>query len=169
MELKATVKTKYNAKLITDSGRAALETMMLGLGAAAEKKARENVTPGVGPGPHPHISKHEDTGALQYSIFSDIKDTGNTVVVTVGNTTPPGAKINYGIILETGSVKMPAYPWLGPALAYARTRFQPLSNQAKMAFYAGKQTLVSFAKAHGRIIPGTAYKILRPKSRGKRR
>jgi hypothetical protein len=86
------------------------------IAAEVKEQARRNVTPGVGPGPHPHkpTSHHVDTGNLMRSIFYRTYERSGLVGAMIG--TP----INYGLFLELGwhaaSGAFYRYPWLEPAL-----------------------------------------------------
>jgi hypothetical protein len=99
-----------------------------------------NVSPGVGPGPHPHRTKHEDTGWAAKSIVARRRQKGATSGVSPawfsgsfsdrtpgrtpgarGRSTPPW---QYLFFLEWGfrtkSGKRYRYPWAAPAYKEAK-------------------------------------------------
>jgi hypothetical protein len=83
---------------------------------AAIKLAQEWVSPGIGPGPHPHITPHIDTGNLAANILvlEPFKWQGRFGFLSYGST--DAAK--YGLFLEVGyhtkSGSFVIYPWLWP-------------------------------------------------------
>ena len=78
------------------------------------EKAKKNVAPGVGPGPHPHRTPHEDSGTLMRNIKTATTATGDLVNGAVYT------DVDYGLYLEIGwHAKNGAfykYPWLLPAV-----------------------------------------------------
>ena len=78
---------------------------------AVKEQAKHNVSPGVGPGPHPHkpTSGHTDTGALEKSVFYRTGERGLLVWFVCGT------DLNYGMFLEIGwhskSGNFWKYPW----------------------------------------------------------
>ena len=84
---------------------------------AVKKQAQHNVSPGIGPGPHPHVSSHKDTGALKKSIFYRTWEKSGEVGFAVGT------DLHYGLYLEMGwhtkSGSFFRYQWLYPALQTA--------------------------------------------------
>ena len=85
-------------------------------GALIRDAARARVMPGVGPGPHPHRTPHEDTGNLARNIVYRVTTTQRGGELEVGP--KPGGY--YGTYLELGwhtaSGAFYKYPWLRPAL-----------------------------------------------------
>ena len=145
MQIQARVSFKMNPELIKAAGKRGLEETVLAFGEFVQVEAKKNVTPGRGPGPHPHISEHEDTGALMRAIFNDLIMEGDKIRVVVGANAPVPGKINYGIVLETGSRYMPPYPWLSPAYHKARSQFSRFMDKGKAAFMAGSWKVSNFA------------------------
>jgi hypothetical protein len=82
---------------------------------AAIRLAQEWVSPGIGPGPHPHITPHDDTGLLhdEVVVLERFRWHGRYGFLQYGN---EGA--NYGYWLELGfhsrSGAFWIYPWLWP-------------------------------------------------------
>lgn len=70
MRMTVKVEVNYNTKAVRAAGAGFAADFADQMGELTAKYARENVAPGVGPGPHPHRpgSDHEDTGELQRSI-----------------------------------------------------------------------------------------------------
>jgi len=83
---------------------------------AAIKLAQEWVSPGIGPGPHPHITPHIDTGnlAANVKVLESFKWEGRYGFVAYGS----NDAANYGYWLELGfhsrSGAFWIYPWLWP-------------------------------------------------------
>ena len=131
--------------------------------------ARRNVQPGLGPGPHPHRTKHMDTGTLARAIiWSKVPGVwgGRTVHVAPSavnylNNVPAWY---YGAVLERGwhagkDGTFYKYPWMAPAVdrvaqdvpEYLKTHFwRPLSAQLE-ASRDIRREVWSNMPAHGRI------------------
>ena len=112
------------------------------LSAAVRDRAKQNVAPGQGPGPHPHKPgwTHIDTGLLMSSINSVVShDTGNEVIAVVYSDLnyprPYNVYLELGWISAAGSRFV--YPYLWPASEVAQQQF---GNVAKRLYYvlAGK-------------------------------
>lgn len=80
-------------------------------------EAYHNVSPGVGPGPHPHISSHEDTGLLADSIEHTTTRQGFLIEGEVWSGLDYGFFLEYGWITPDG--RFFRYPWLSPALMHS--------------------------------------------------
>lgn len=97
-----------------------LRNAMLDLAKLTEAKAKRNVKPGVGPGPHPHRTDHgwfwEDTGNLMRDVRYEMYESNmpRSVGFFVGAWT-----LDYGRYLEEGfhgpSGRFYRYLWLQPA------------------------------------------------------
>jgi len=104
-------------------------------GVILRSAARARVMPGVGPGPHPHRTKHEDTGNLARNIVYRVTGTMAGGNLEVGP--KPGAY--YGTYLELGwhaaNGMFYKYPWLRPAL---KSQWPAMSHlllaEGKLAF-----------------------------------
>lgn len=98
------------------------------LGEETVKKARRNVSPGKGPGPHPHRpqSMHEDTGDLRDSIKHEVANRGFMTEAFVST------DIDYGTYLEVGWTTVAGthyrYPWLYPAALEASHEWQSIAR-----------------------------------------
>jgi len=97
------------------------------VGLRAYNQARENVAPGQGPGPHPHVWEHDDTENLWKSIGLKFDWSGgsrmNVLVYTIAD---------YGVALEIGW-RTPRnnffrYPWLKPAYKIAGQGFVKIAT-----------------------------------------
>lgn len=98
--------------------------------------ARANVLPGIGregfggagPGPHPHRTKHYDTGKLRDSIVAQVRRQGFIVEARVET------DLEYGLFLEMGWTTVAGthyrYPWLYPAAVEASRRWQPIARSS---------------------------------------
>ena len=89
---------------------AGLNTAMERVAKLVEKQAQTNVN--QSPPSHPQVQ----TGRLYSSIddFSHVERDGNEITAVIGT------NVYYGFYLEFGTVKMPAYPWLFPAVELKR-------------------------------------------------
>ncbi len=78
------------------------------VGYIVENQAKENVSKtGV---EHPQVQ----TGQLRSSITHEVNQNSNEVSTTIGT------NVYYGKYLEFGTSRMPAYPWLFPAVEMRR-------------------------------------------------
>lgn len=77
-------------------------------------RAKFNVTPGIGPGPHPHLTKHEDTGEGVKSIWGLINRKDNAYLATFGTFLYYLLHLEYGYHARSG--RFVRYPWLEPAI-----------------------------------------------------
>ena len=68
-----------------------------------ERQAKENVSKTTG---HPQVQ----TGRLRASIVSRVDKEGNNIVGKISS------NVEYAPYLEFGTIRMPPYPWLFPAL-----------------------------------------------------
>lgn len=91
-------------------------TEMAKIGAQLRDACRAKVMPGVGPGPHPHRTKHIDTGNLARSTVYRMTALRHGWQVEVG----PNPEGYYGTYLEIGwhakSGRFYKYPWIRPTL-----------------------------------------------------
>jgi len=111
-DMRATLEIKsWNDKIVKRHFESGLRAAFGDLGDAIVEAARENVAEGVGPGPHPHISEHEDTGNLQASIEKMVIEGGPK-----GPVLEVGFGEFYGTILEIGyhtsTGRWVQYSWL---------------------------------------------------------
>lgn len=120
---------KANTQQLFAQLKEGLTDGILDFGGLIEERARHNVSPGVGPGPHPHRADHgwewQDTGTLRDDIEAEPYQAQNRVGVLVG-----AWSVGYGRYLELGfhgpSGTFYRYPWLQPALDWARPQLEPL-------------------------------------------
>jgi hypothetical protein len=114
-DMRATLEIKsWNDKIVKRHFESGLRAAFGDLGDAIVETARENVAIGRGPGPHPHISKHEDTGDLQASIEKQVGDGAKGPVLEVGFGEPYGLYLEMGWHSRAGNFFR--YPWLIPAV-----------------------------------------------------
>jgi len=120
---------RQNPNLIGDI-RLGLRNAMLDFAKLTEAKAKRNVKPGVGPGPHPHRTDHGwewvDTGNLMRDVHYEMYKAGEkSIGFFVGAWT-----LNYGRFLEEGfhgpSGRFYRYPWPKPAHDAASREIQAL-------------------------------------------
>lgn len=91
-----------------------LETNMSRVGTLVEKQAKKNVA--QSPPEHPQ----KQTGRLRSSIIHQVSKDGDDIVAEIGT------NVAYGKYLEFGTEKMPAYPWLFPAVEQNRDRIKDI-------------------------------------------
>lgn len=111
-----------NTRLIKQAFQTRAREAAIEMGEIALKQARQNVAPGVGPGPHPHISRHVDTGELMRRIFRRLVHEGQSYFSEI--VCP--AEVFYGMLLEKGwhtsTGRFVRYPWLWPAFEASKSR-----------------------------------------------
>lgn len=109
-----------------------LYASMTNVGALVMNQAKKNVWSPLPSGKtHPY---YKDKNILASNIIYRVESTRGSLMVAIGTNT------KYGKYLEFGTIKMPAYPWLFPAVEMSR-------NEIKKAliaktFAAGLQTTV---------------------------
>ena len=95
--------------------------------------AKRNVAPGKGPGPHPHITEHEDTGYLMEHIFVKPRRAGFMIYSHVYT------DVEYGTYLEIGwhtsLGKFVRYPWLAPAAEEAKREALKIARQTYRIYF----------------------------------
>jgi len=113
MRVTARVEVNFRNKWLKQLTADAVRDAMLELALDTQKQARINVAPGMGPGPHPHLTPHVDTGQLRESVQADVSEEGDRMWAEVFT------KLDYGLYLETGwhsaNGAFHRYPWLEPA------------------------------------------------------
>jgi len=111
VKVEAATPGSFNSQLVTSTQKTLGKA-----GVLMRDAARARVMPGVGPGPHPHVSKHIDTGNLARNIVYRVTKTTRGGQLEVG----PKPEAYYGTYLELGwhtaSGTFYKYPWLRPAL-----------------------------------------------------
>lgn len=105
----------WNAKIVGKSCEAGLRAAFEKFGEDVIKQARDNVAPGRGPGPHPHLSPHIDTGNLMGSLHKTVTDEADGPLLQIITDK------QYGAILELGwhargTGRWFQYRWMMPAL-----------------------------------------------------
>ncbi len=113
----AQIDVKWYADNVIRDVENVADMVLEGAAILVRDQARENVRPGQGPGPHPHVSAHIDTGNLMRDIqVGELYKEGNVLVREVGN----NEATFYGGILEIGWFSSAGnwfrYPFLWPAL-----------------------------------------------------
>lgn len=85
-----------------------LQKSMERVGQIVERQAKINVS--KSPPSHPQVQ----TGRLRSSIIHQVDQSGNEIATLIGT------NVVYGKFLEFGTVRMPPYPWLFPAVEEKR-------------------------------------------------
>lgn len=121
MRVTARFEVNMRTKEIAERGAGFCREFADEMGALTAELARRNVTPGMGPGPHPHKpgSEHEDSGDLAASVQT------RALVMGFLQTTLVYTDLEYGAHLEFGwtnpdSGQHHRYAWLMPSLEEAR-------------------------------------------------
>lgn len=121
-KLTGTVEINLRNKYIKQLAATALADAMLELAEDTQKQAKINVAPGIGPGPHPHIAAHVDTGQLRESLTVDVDRSGDRITAAVQTNKAYGAYLELGWHARNG--RLIRYPWLRPAMQAAVPRWQ---------------------------------------------
>lgn len=131
------------------------------MGELTAKYARINVTPGSGPGPHPHRPppywKHVDTGALRDSIKVRAVHMGFLETAHVFT------DLEYGLYLEVGWTNKQSgnhwrYPWLMPALMQARQESADIARSTGRRWFSeGGTPMTGRVNIANVAISGTAW------------
>lgn len=91
-----------------------LDKSMERVGAIVERQAKKNT---VTPKPSgKHHKYYKDTDRLASSIIHWLERDGNSISAVIGS------NVYYGTYLEFGTVNMPPYPWLFPAVEMKRAQ-----------------------------------------------
>lgn len=126
------MKTKEIKARATGFNREFAET----IGTRAAELAREAVSPGAGPGPHPHRpdSPHEDTGDLAASVQMKLVHMGFLETAHIFT------DLEYGLYLEAGWTTKAGthwrYPWLMPSLEMARDEAETIARSTARRWFS---------------------------------
>ncbi len=85
-----------------------LTSKMQRVGQLVENQTKLNVS--KSPPEHPQVQ----TGQLRSSIMHEVEKSGNEITAVIGTS------VRHGLYLELGTVKMPPYGWLMPAVELKR-------------------------------------------------
>ena len=117
MKLVSRMEINTRTTEVAARGDAFAQALALVMAHEGAREARVNVTPGRGPGPHPHKpgSNHIDTGELMRSIEVEPEDRGFLKTALIFT------EVEHGTYLEIGwtnpySGRFWRYPWLWPAV-----------------------------------------------------
>lgn len=141
MKLKTTVTVEFDNRYAKQVARDFCKSVVLDMVIDATEQARLNVSPGMGPGPHPHVSKHVNTGRLAAAIENDIEVGENGVVGVVGVAEEPMA--TYGAALELGwhakNGTFYRYPWLAPAVLGVGGDLRVRAGRKVKSYFQGRR------------------------------
>lgn len=128
MRMTAVVRVNSRTREVQAQGNGFCQEFVAILGDETVRRARANVAPGHGPGPHPHRTLHLDTGGLRDSIRARIRQRGFMYEALVETDK------DYGLYLETGWTTLAGthyrYPWLYPAAVEASRRWEPIGRSS---------------------------------------
>lgn len=134
MKLTAQVQLNMRTKELQQAGLDFAREYAKELGNLTQEKAQENVAPGRGPGPHPHVTEHDDTGALRDSIQVRTFQQGFMVLSRVET------DLDYGSYLELGwhtsSGRFVRYPWMMPAVELARREANRIARMTWNVYFS---------------------------------
>jgi len=143
--ISGTVEIKLNTAELKLGGRKYARAVISELAEKVKQQAKHNVSPDVGPGPHPHnvwpgYPPNVDTGQLRDAVDSQlIQDTEHLAEAAVFSKLPGGQ--TYDVDLELGWLSHKGnrfiYKWLWPS---SQAAVQGFSNAAKRFYHvlAGK-------------------------------
>ncbi len=126
MEIRGSVQVKLNTGLVRQKGRDIayeITSMMLNNIVA---KAKHNLTPGIGPGPHPHVTPHKDTGEGTKNIWGYINRGEDAYLATFGTFLYYLLHLEFGYHARSG--KFVRYPWLEPAIRETERQAQEMAQ-----------------------------------------
>lgn len=134
MRLTGRVEVNMNTAAVKARGKGFSRDFADTLGELVQRNAKHNVSPGVGPGPHPHLTRHQDTGNLRDSIQTEPQSRGfleTTMVFT---------DLEYGAWLETGwtsrNGSFHRYSWLFPAMDAARAEVNSIAQSTARIWFS---------------------------------
>jgi len=121
MRVSGRVEVNLRTKEVAAAGKGFAAEFADKLAELAAANAKRNVTPGEGPGPHPHRpqSPHEDTGDLAASVAVAHQSRGFLETALVVTDLAYGAHLEFGWT-NPYSGNHWRYPWLMPALQEAQ-------------------------------------------------
>jgi len=164
MKVWATVEMDFRGKEAKRRGIDFIHDYILDQTALVEEYAKFSVSPGVGPGPHPHRTEHEDTGALRDSITSDVDVKGTRAIGEVGT------DLEYGAYLEVGwhsrAGRFFRYPWLEPSLRRAKRSGPKVAQRHAHVYFRGDLTSKPQRIQAGYIPPGIRWEPFLQRFRG---
>lgn len=139
MRLTGKVEVHLNSRAMRAAGQGFARDVARQLGELTLTYAKRNVTPGKGPGPHPHrpppFRQHTDTGELVGSLQAKPVEQGFLTTYQVYT------DIDYGVYLEVGwhslSGNFWRYPWLEPAVREASQHLAEIAKSTGRAYFTG--------------------------------
>jgi hypothetical protein len=151
--MRLTSKIQVNSKLkeLADRGPKAAQALAVRVANRGLKYAQENVSEGVGPGPHPHrlVSPytgaeinwdHEDTNDLKRSLKVTKIQRGAIGEAGVFTDSPVGMWLELGFI-QHQSGRYYRYPWLYPAFEQAQADFADAARAILSEYLSGEGTM----------------------------
>ena len=153
--MRLTTKIQINSRLkeLADRGPAAAQALAVRVANKALKYAQDNVSEGVGPGPHPHriVSpytgneigwEHEDAGNLRRSLKITKIQRGAIAEAGVFTDDPVGMWLELGFV-QRQSGRFYRYPWLYPAFEQAQSEFDSAARAILNEYLSGTGTMSS--------------------------
>jgi hypothetical protein len=127
LRFSGTLQINSRAKGFAKKAPGATETAMRSVLRKAKEDAQKNVAKGEGPGPHPHLTDHEDTGDLARSVQDAIWLQGFLTEGTIFTDSEYGTYLEVG--WRTKKNNFYRYPWLKPAFLGALSRLPKLAAE----------------------------------------
>jgi len=139
MRITGKVEVNFNSREVKAAGAEFARAFTKELGELTRDIAQRNISPGVGPGPHPHrpppFRQHTDTGALRDSIQVAPREQGFLTTYLVWT------DLDYGTYLEMGWFSMAGnfwrYPWMLPAVSEAEQSLYKIARSTGRAYFTG--------------------------------
>lgn len=159
MRVTVRVEANIRTKEILAAGQGFAQDFARELGELTARYARENVAPGVGPGPHPHrpppFREHQDTGELQRSIQVAQENHGFLKTARVFT------DLEYGLYLEAGWTSQAGrhfrYPWLMPAAMQAQQEMAGIARSTARRWLSGEGRTYAGRQNVNAPLSGTAW------------
>ncbi len=133
MRLNVRVDVHTRAKEVMARGEGFAADFALTFAQEAAEVARRNVSPGRGPGPHPHrpppeFREHIDTGKLRDSIHVTVENRGFLKSARIYSTVAYAAHLEYGWTARSG--RHWRYPFLAAAVEEVKHRADTIARSS---------------------------------------
>jgi hypothetical protein len=129
MRVSCRVEVNIRTKEVAAAGDGFAEEFSLEMAKTAQEFAKRNVSPGMGPGPHPHRPgwPHVDTGELARSVKVRPLNMGFLKTAIVYTDLFYGAHLEFGWTNPVSGNHW-RYPWMWPAMEEARWYFGKIAQ-----------------------------------------
>jgi len=141
MRVSARVEVNNRSAEVRRMGNSFAQDVADVLAAAAADIAKHSVSPGIGPGPHPHRpqSKHIDSGELAKSVKTQQQPRGFLKTALIFTDMEYGAYLEMGWTTKSGTHYR--YPWIMPAVEEVRFDTDSIARSSARKFLSGTGSL----------------------------